>query len=161
MSIYLQSIEFRSRVSFSTFHCFHFHLAFSSHNNGWNISSKCEKSKSLSGTVALHHLWTSSDKVFKVMTGDFGTESPLSLFSAYCFISDAFMTWYLPERKRKTIGELKQNKWIWTNANQKLKYIKIIMCRGLKIVLNVMQKILNILDENVTLIARIFHDSRK
>jgi len=37
-----------------------------------------------------------------------------------------------------------------------LLYIKIIMCRGLKIVLNVMKKIVNILDEKVILITRAF-----
>jgi len=31
-----------------------------------------------------------------------------------------------------------------------LLYVKIIMCRGLKIVLNITQKIVNVLDEKVT-----------
>ena len=54
------------------------------------------------------------------------------------------------------LGELKQNKWIGQMLIKNLPYIKIIMCRGLKIVLNVMQKIVNILDEKVTLITRTF-----
>jgi hypothetical protein len=37
-----------------------------------------------------------------------------------------------------------------------LLYIKIIMCRGLKIVFHITQKIINILDEKVTLITRTF-----
>jgi len=35
-------------------------------------------------------------------------------------------------------------------------YIKIIMCRGLKILPHVTQKIVNVLDEKVTLITRTF-----
>jgi len=37
-----------------------------------------------------------------------------------------------------------------------LLYIKIIMCRGLKMVLNVMQKIVKVLDEKVIMITRAF-----
>lgn len=93
---------------FLRFTVFTFTWRFASHNNGWNISSKCEKSSSVSGTVAFRHLWTSSDKVFKLMTGDFGTDSPFSLFSAYCFISAVFMICYVPEGKRKTIVEIQE-----------------------------------------------------
>jgi len=39
---------------------------------------------------------------------------------------------------------------------ENLLYIKVIMCGGLNIVLNVMQKSVNVLDEKVTLITRAF-----
>jgi hypothetical protein len=40
------------------------------------------------------------------MTGDFGTDSLFSVFSAYCFISAMFIVWYLPEGKGKTFVEM-------------------------------------------------------
>ncbi|PNF13665.1 hypothetical protein B7P43_G16775 [Cryptotermes secundus] len=45
-------------------------------------------------------------KLFQIMTDSTGADSPFWLFSAYCFISAVFISWYLPETKGKTFAEI-------------------------------------------------------
>jgi SP family facilitated glucose transporter-like MFS transporter 8 len=56
-------------------------------------------------------------KLFQVLTGDFGTDSPFSLSSAHSFISVVLIVCIYQEKKSKIFVEIY---WIWINSNQKL-----------------------------------------